>query len=117
MSWRATHRITLQPADGGSLKHWLVMLCKDPYSQGGMVGVTEEDYRGQRTPTWRWRADDDSWWHMGRPMPLLRRGAMRIEPLEATPDASAKTTTLRYLRRKPAPVESSDSGGSSTPAG
>lgn len=79
------------------------MLCKDPYSQGGLVGVTEDDYRRQRTPTWRWRADDDSWWHMGRPMPLMRRGAMRVEPVV---DQAVKPSTLRYLRRGPAPTAS-----------
>lgn len=116
MTWSATHRITLEPTGGGSLKHWLVMLCKDPYSQGGLVGVTEEDFRGQRTPTWRWRADDDSWWHMGRPMPLVQRGAMRVEPVMVE---DAKPTTLRYLRRGQGTTPSSPliDPGAPTPRG
>jgi len=104
MSWTATHRITLAPTDGGSLKHWLVMLCKDPYSQSGLVGVTEDDWRRQRTPSWRWRHDDDSWWLMGRPMPLVRRGAVKIEPMAAEP---SKPSTLRYLRRGGTPSSAS----------
>lgn len=116
MSWSATHRITLEPTGGGSLKHWLVMLCKDPYSQGGLVGVTEEDFRGQRSPTWRWRADDDSWWHMGRPMSLVQRGAMRVEPVKV---ADAKPSTLRYLRRGQGTTPSSPliDPGAPTPRG
>lgn len=116
MSWSATHRITLEPTGGGSLKHWLVMLCKDPYSQGGLVGVTEEDFRGQRSPTWRWRADDDSWWHMGRPMSLVQRSAMRVEPVKV---ADAKPSTLRYLRRGQGTTPSSPliDPGAPTPRG
>jgi hypothetical protein len=97
MTWGATHRIILEPAGDGDVKQWLVMLCKDPYSQGGLIGVTEDDWRRQRAPTWCWRKDDGSWWLMGRPV----RHA-RLESMAGGAEPEAKPSTLRYHRRRDA---------------
>lgn len=100
MAWSPTHRITFTPVDGGTLKHWLVMLCKDPYSQECLVGVTEDDWRRQRAPTWRYRQKDGSWWWLGVPTPMWRRGDVRIEPLEL--EKPRDPATLRYERKRQA---------------
>lgn len=82
MSWHATHRITFSPVNGASLKHWLIMLCRDPYSDDSVVGVTDDDFRKQRPPTWRYRKSDETWWWQGVPTPLWHRGEVLLEPLD-----------------------------------
>jgi len=97
MSWLATHRITFAPAQAGSLKHWLIMLCRDPYSADGLIGVTEDDYRKRRPPTWRYRDSDKSWWWQGVPTPLWNRGQVMLKTL---PGATEEPHDLVYDERK-----------------
>ena len=100
MSWSATHRITFAPADGATLKHWLVMLCRDPYSADSLLGVTEDDFRKQRAPTWRFRESDHTWWWLGVPTPLWQPGAVRLTALQ---DDTPPPGELRYDQQAAAP--------------
>lgn len=92
MTWQATHRITFAPVSG-TLKHWLIMLCRDPYSADGLIGVTEDDFRKRRPPTWRYRASDTTWWWQGVPTPLWNRGKVMLQVL---PGAAAEPRELVY---------------------
>jgi hypothetical protein len=97
MPWHPTHRITFAPTNGASLKHWLIMWCRDPYSSDSLVGVTEDDFRKQRPPTWRYRKSDDTWWWQGVPTPLWNRGDVLMEPLEGAP---SEPLELAYGERR-----------------
>lgn len=98
MSWHATHRITFAPTNGATLKHWLIMLCRDPYSSDSVIGVTEDDYRKRRPPTWRYRSSDQTWWWQGVPTPLWHRGDVLLENLDGSKSGLADLDygTLRH---------------------
>jgi len=96
MPWQATHRISFTPKTGGHALHWLVMQCKDPYSQDYLVGLTEEEFAKEKVPSWRFRKDDGQWLWMGFPTPYGKAGSIVVDTLSL----DLRPSTLRFARNR-----------------